>query len=246
MFSPDTMQTFELFSLSHISVLIVFFILLLLMLVFRQQIKDEKTGKVVGYLLLTTLIASEISYQVWSISAGVWNVQNYLPLQLCSFSTFFGIYLYWKRNNWIFYFYFYIGLIPPILALLTPDLLFEFPHYRYFKFFIHHMAIPLMAVYLLINRGYQLKVQSILYGLLLLNIMIVPIFLINKWTGANYFFLMGAPKGDTALSWFGTGIQYYVGLEIAAVLIFLISYVLSKGMTGVEKVYYSLSKKKAS
>ncbi|WP_162785255.1 TIGR02206 family membrane protein [Bacillus sp. P14.5] len=127
-----------------------------------------------------------------------------------------------------FYFYYYIGLIPPILALITPDLIYDYPHYRFLKFFLHHMAIPLMAVYLLKTKEYTLPFNSIWKGMLMLNIMIFPIYLLNKLLGSNYFFLNGPPEGETALSLFGSGLRYYINLELAALVIFFTSFLLYK------------------
>ncbi|MBM7584178.1 putative integral membrane protein (TIGR02206 family) [Bacillus pakistanensis] len=228
MFHPDQLMTFTLYSYSHIAALMVFLMVLLIMICSFQKWKNQRGEKIIGWLLFSLLAGSEIFYQIWAISYGVWDSRETLPLHLCSFSTFFGIYLYFKKNNILFYFYFYIGFIPPILALITPDLLFEFPHFRYFKFFIQHMAIPLMAVFLLITRKYTLSFKSIIYGVITLNLMIFPIGLINRWIGSNYFFLAGPPKGDTVLTFFGKGIVYYINLEFAAFLLFFISFLCSK------------------
>jgi hypothetical integral membrane protein (TIGR02206 family) len=230
MLIPGEMTTFQMFSLSHILVLVLFFTVFGLMIAFRESLKKGKTEKVAGLLLMVTLIASEVTYQIWAISYGVWDARFFLPLQLCSFSTFWGLYLYWRKNKSAFYFFYYIGLIPPVLALLTPDLIYDFPHYRFLKFFLHHMAIPLMVVYLLITKEYVLTIKSIWQGMLLLNLMILPIYILNKILGSNYFFLNGPPEGNTALSLFGTGILYYINLEIAALVIFFISYLLYKAV----------------
>jgi hypothetical integral membrane protein (TIGR02206 family) len=234
MFQPDHLMTFRLFSYSHIAALMVFLMTLIIMVYSFQKWKNQRGEKTIGWILLSLLVGSEVFYQLWAISYGVWDSRETLPLHLCSFSTFFGIYLFFKRNNVLFYFYFYIGFFPPILALVTPDLLFEFPHFRYFKFFIHHMAIPLMAVYLLLTKKYILSIKSIVYGLLTLNLMILPIGLINKWIGSNYFFLAGPPEGDTALSFFGEGIMYFINLEFAAFILFFISFLCSKGITKIQ------------
>ncbi len=225
MFIPENMMTFTLFSSSHFGALVVFFVLFFILFLNKERLRrGGRFEKITGYMLLVVLLVSEVSYQVWSISYGVWDARSYIPLHLCSFSTFLGIFLFWKRSEWIFYFYLYIGFFPPILALVTPDLLFEFPHYRYFKFFLHHMAIPLMVVYLFYSHRYTLQLRSILYGMIVLNMMAVPIFFINQWLGSNYFFLSGPPEADTALSLFGEGFRYYLNLELAAIAIFTMTY----------------------
>ncbi|MGD6802957.1 TIGR02206 family membrane protein [Rossellomorea aquimaris] len=231
MLIPGEMTDFQMFSVTHIVVLSLFFGLMLTFVL----LKKDKLPKGIGICLLTILIGSEISYQIWAVTYEVWDARFFLPLQLCSFSTFFGIYLFWKRNKTVFYFYYYIGLFPPILALITPDLIYDFPHYRFFKFFLHHMAIPLMTVYLYKTKEYTLPLNSIWQGMLMLNIMILPIYILNVFLGSNYFFLNGPPEGNTALSLFGSGIQYYVNLEIAALIIFFVSFLICRGAVFISK-----------
>jgi hypothetical integral membrane protein (TIGR02206 family) len=223
MFSPDRMMDFQLFSLTHLLTLFMFVLLiagLIYCFVKRTNIKW------IGTILVCTLSISEISYQIWAVTNGLWSFQSTLPLYLCSISTFIGIYLYFKRNSRLFYLFLYIGFIPPILALITPDIPYEFPHYRYIKYFLHHMAIPLMVLYLFFYDHYSLRKRSILYGLGLVNCLAVPIFILNKLSGSNYFFLAGPPEGNTPLSWFGEGIIYIVSLEFAAIIVFSINYLL--------------------
>jgi hypothetical integral membrane protein (TIGR02206 family) len=225
MFSPDRMLDFQLFSLAHLLTLFVFVLLiagLIYCFVKRTHIKW------IGTILVCTLSISEISYQIWSVTNGIWSFQSTLPLHLCSISTFIGIYLYFKRNSRLFYLFLYIGFIPPILAIITPDNPYAFPHYRYIKYFLHHMAIPLMVLYLFFYDQYPLRKRSILYGLGLVNCLALPIFILNKLSGSNYFFLAGPPEGNTPLSWFGEGIIYIVSLEFAAIIVFSINYLLFK------------------
>jgi hypothetical integral membrane protein (TIGR02206 family) len=232
MFSPDRMLDFQLFSLAHLLTLFVF-VLLVAGLIYCF-VKCTKI-KWIGTILVCTLSISEISYQIWSVTNGIWSFQSTLPLHLCSISTFIGIYLYFKRNSRLFYLFLYIGFIPPILAIITPDNPYAFPHYRYIKYFLHHMAIPLMVLYLFFYDHYPLRKRSILNGLGLVNCLAVPIFILNKLSGSNYFFLAGPPEGNTPLSWFGEGIIYIVSLEFAAIIVFSINYLLFKLLAATRK-----------
>ncbi|MEG9298027.1 TIGR02206 family membrane protein [Mangrovibacillus sp. Mu-81] len=229
MFSPEKMMNFQMFSSVHLLTLLVFAFMIAGMLLCLSKLTNVKW---IGTILLCTLCISEGSYQIWTISNGLWSVQTTLPLHLCSISTFIGIYLYFKRGSRLFYLFLYIGFIPPILALITPDIPYAFPHYRYIKYFLHHMAIPLMVIYLFFYDQYPLRKRSILYGLGLVNCLAVPILIVNKVSGSNYFFLSGPPEGKTPLLWFGDGITYFINLEIAAVIVFSLNYLLFKSLAG--------------
>ncbi|MBM7578779.1 YwaF family protein [Jeotgalibacillus terrae] len=230
MFSGEVQQRFILFSTEHIVMLILFTILTIAGL--KLFIREDFVKNTPFWTLLFAgvFIISELSYQIWAHSVGVWRASNFLPLQLCSFSTFFGLFLLFKPNRPIFYFYFYIAIFPPIFALLTPDLAYAFPHYFYWKFFIQHMAIPLSAIFLLRRDGYTLPKSSIIYALALLNLCTLGIWGANTLTGGNYFFLNGPPASDTALSIFGEGVFYILGLELAALVVFIITWWLGNKM----------------
>ncbi|MGR3764665.1 YwaF family protein [Rossellomorea sp. NS-SX7] len=225
MLSPEKMMDFQLFSMTHLLTLLLFFLVAAALVRWCQNRMDIKW---IGTILVCTLIISEISYQIWSVTNGLWSFQSTLPLHLCSISTFIGIYLYFKRDSRFFYLFLYIGFIPPILALITPDNPYAFPHYRYIKYFLHHMAIPLMVLYLFYFDRYTINKKSILYGLGLVNSLAVPIFILNKLSGSNYFFLSGPPEGNTPLLWFGDGIVYIINLELAAVIVFSLNYLFFK------------------
>jgi hypothetical integral membrane protein (TIGR02206 family) len=229
MFSPEKMMNFQMFSSVHLLTLLLFAFITAGIFLCLSKFSNVKW---IGTILVCTLCISEISYQMWTISNGIWSIQKTLPLHLCSISTFIGIYLYFKRGSRLFYLFLYIGFIPPILALISPDIPYAFPHYRYIKYFLHHMAIPLMVLYLFYYDHYPLRKGSILYGLGLVNCLAVPIYIVNKVSGSNYFFLSGPPEGNTPLLWFGDGITYIVNLEIAAVIVFSLNYLLFKFIAG--------------
>ncbi|WP_041090016.1 TIGR02206 family membrane protein [Jeotgalibacillus soli] len=229
MFSPVDFQTFQLFSPSHIAVIVLFLIICIFFLLYLKKAKLTN-NKRLSSILVTIFIVSELSYQIWALSVRIWESKYFLPLQLCSFSTFFGLYLHFKRSTVIFYFFFYIGFLPPILAILTPDLLYDFPHYFFGKFFIQHMAIPISAVYLLVAKDYNLPFKSVWISFLCLNLVAIPIGGVNYLLGSNYFFLSGPPVSDTALSLFGNGWFYILQLEILALFFFHLTFVFGKGI----------------
>jgi uncharacterized membrane protein YwaF len=58
-----------------------------------------------------------------------------------------------------------------------------------------------------------------------LNIIAVPVFILNILLGTNFFFLANPAETKTLLNFFGTGIMYYISLESAALMAFIISYI---------------------
>ncbi|WP_252189286.1 YwaF family protein [Rossellomorea vietnamensis] len=222
MFSVTEMQTFELFSVPHISVLLMFVALSFWLVYFRHFLKRYQT--VLKWTLFSMLVLSEVSWHIWLVSTGLWELGD-LPLQLCSVSTFIAIYLFLKQNQKAFYLLFFIGFLPPILSMVTPEMAYQFPHYRFLKYFLHHAAIAWSVLYFIVYEGYRVPRKAIWTGFLMVNLLAAPIFFLNILLDTNFFYLANPTESKTILSFFGSGIIYYINLEIAALIVFFVTYV---------------------
>ena len=222
MFSVTGMQTFTFFSMPHIMTLILFFLTCFLFVYSRKNLKSYQN--IIKWTLFTTLVLCEVSFHLWLILTNQWEVAD-LPLQLCSLSTFLSLYLFLKPNQKVFNLLFFIGLIPPILSMVTPDIVYQFPHFRFLKYFLHHSAIPLAVLYFILFEGYRVPLKAILTGFITLNIIAVPVFFLNLWLDTNFFFLASPSETETLLSFFGSGIMYYINLEIVGLIVFIITYI---------------------
>ncbi|MFP7296719.1 TIGR02206 family membrane protein [Neobacillus niacini] len=222
MFSVTGMQTFTFFSTTHVVTLLLFFLACFLFVYFRTKLKLYQ--QFLKWSLFTALILCEVSMHLWLILTKQWEVGD-LPLQLCSLSTFLSLYLFLKKNQKVFNLLFFIGLIPPILSMVTPDIVYQFPHFRFLKYFLHHSAIPLAVLYFILFEGYRVPRKAIFTGFITLNIIAIPIFFLNIWLDTNFFFLASPSETETLLSFFGSGIMYYINLEIVGLLVFIITYV---------------------
>lgn len=221
MFSVTGMQGFEIFSLMHLVTLFLFFFTAWWLVYYRQALRAYQ--KIMKWTLFFTLLACEVTYHVWLVLTNQWDVSN-LPLQLCSLSTFIALFLFLKPNQKAFWLLYFIGTIPPILSMVTPDMVYQFPHYRYIKYFLHHSAIPLAVLYFILFEEYRVPKKAVLTGFLTLNVIAVPVFFLNLLLGTNFFYLASPTETKTLLSFFGNGAWYYVTLEAAALVVFFITY----------------------
>jgi hypothetical integral membrane protein (TIGR02206 family) len=138
MFSVTEMRDFTAFSMTHIITLLLFFLTCFGFIYYRKKLKSYQP--IIKWTLFSILIVCEISQHLWLILINDWEVAD-LPIQLCSLSTFLAIFLFLKKNKKVFHLLFFIGTIPPLLAMVTPDMVYQFPHFRFLKYFIHHSAI---------------------------------------------------------------------------------------------------------
>jgi len=222
MFSATGMQGFKIFSPAHIGTLVLFVITCCALVYFRKKRKIYQ--QFIKWTLFILLPACEISLQLWLILTNQWNVSN-LPLQLCSFSTFLAMFLFLKRNDKVFYLLYFFGTLTPILAMVSPEMVYTFPHFRFIEYFLHHSVIPLAAFYFILYEGYRVPRKAIFFSFLTVNIIAVPIFFLNLLLGTNFFYLASPTEAKTILTFFGSGIMYYINLEIAALIVFMITFI---------------------
>lgn len=221
MFFSSEMQNFTTFSLPHNVTFLLFLVLCFGFIYFSNKLKSYQS--LIKWTLFTILIICEITLHTWLIVTGIWEMDD-LPLHLCSFSTYLAFFLFFKKNQNAFNLLYFIGTIPAMLSMLTPDLEQQFPHFHFFEYFLHHSAIPLSVLYFILFENYRVPKRAIMTSFLILNIIAVPIFILNQLLDTNFFYLASPTEQETLLSYFGSGIWYYINLEIVGILVFVITY----------------------
>ncbi|GEL76788.1 YwaF family protein [Tenuibacillus multivorans] len=224
---------FELFSFSHFLMIVILLIMAVLMYVFRQSFKEKKTVK---YILIAVLITSAVSYQLWFLLNGQWDIKINLPLQLCSISLYLCTFMLLSKSYRLFEITFFVSMSGAFLAIVTPELFFGFPHFRFFQFFIAHMVIVLSCLYMLWVEEFRPTFMSVIRSFIVLNVIAVFVFIINKLIGSNYMFLVEKPSNTSIIDYLGPYPWYILSLEAVAfalfILIYLVIYLLRKNKRG--------------
>lgn len=213
-------DSFTLFSFSHIAMLIVAGISIIMLYFFRNS-------GIVSYiklLILFCLIGSELSLNIWYLANGVWDVAYTLPLQLCSLSLYLSIFMLVMKKYALFEITFFLGLGGALQALITPELYYDFPHFRYFHFFIAHISIVLASLYMVLVVKYKPTFKSVLKSMLALNLIAIFVYTMNELTGGNYMFLSKKPSNPSLIDYLGEYPWYLVSLELVASILFFILY----------------------
>ncbi|WP_163527504.1 TIGR02206 family membrane protein [Halobacillus ihumii] len=220
-FGPWINQPFQLFGTSHLIMLIVFLLGMIVLYLFSANIrKGTRTHQVIRWGLFSLLISCEISYQIWTVTNDVFSPAEHLPLHLCgvaSLIAMIGLLTYQKKLIQINYF---IGIIPAMLALITPDIPHGYEHFRFWKFFLHHMAIPWASFFLILTSSVSInrRVMFETYSYLILYAVIISC--MNQLIDSNYLYLSGPPAANTPLNYLGEGLWYYLNLSLLALAVF--------------------------
>ncbi|MFZ3588406.1 TIGR02206 family membrane protein [Bacillus sp. DJP31] len=223
-FASKAVDPFVAYSISHLSMILLFGFFAVLLFTYRNSLKVEHRKKWIRNTLIGLLIVSEISLQIWFAGADMWDPYDTLPLQLCSISLILSIIMLIMNSYRVFEVAYFFGLAGASQALLTPELFFDFPHYRYFHFFIAHIAIMLSCLYMVWIEKFYPTFYSIWKAIFALNVIAFFVFWVNKWTGGNYMFLARKPTNASLLDFLGPYPYYILTLEAVTVFLFTLLY----------------------
>jgi len=215
---------FEMFSAAHFGGLAVLVIVIVCLVAFRKRMREQAINKGVRIGLAILLIGCEISLQLSYILSHNWGVGS-LPFQLCSLMLLVSaVVLFWNPKN-LYDALFFLGSMGALQALLTPNLDEAFPHFRYFQFFIAHIAIVSAALFIVVVERYRPTFGSVVRAQLWLHIFAIPAAITNIASGkTNFMFLAGKPGTASLLDMLGPWPWYLLQLEVIAFAIFCLLY----------------------
>jgi hypothetical integral membrane protein (TIGR02206 family) len=162
----------------------------------------------------------------------IWDVQTSLPLELCSVTLLLSILMLIFRSRWLYPIILFAGIGGALQAVLTPNLAYAFPHYRFIHFFVAHSAIILAALYMTWIEGLKPTWKSVGGAMLFLNGLALIVWIVDDALGANYMFLAGKPSTPSILDVLGPYPLYILAEEAIALLFFSLLMLLFEVLPG--------------
>ncbi|WP_020616839.1 TIGR02206 family membrane protein [Paenibacillus daejeonensis] len=200
-------------SAAHLAALAAAVICWTLIVIWRRQLRHPRLGRITRWSLAVILLGSEISLQIWHAINGTWGVQAW-PLQLCSMTLLLSAVLLFSPGRRLYELCFFLGILGALQALLTPNLDYTFPHFRYLHFFVAHIAIIAASVYMTAVERYRPTAGSVLRAIGWLHVLAVPAYVANLWTGSNFMFLARKPATGSMLDLLAPWPWYLLQLEL--------------------------------
>jgi hypothetical integral membrane protein (TIGR02206 family) len=175
-------------------------------------------------LFMSSIISPLRTYFVGNFSIAV-----DLPFHLCGISAFIcSVVPFLKNKQRLFDFVFYTGIIGGIMGILTPQMSdYDGSFYVYFVFYMRHILIFTMPIYMLRNLGLSLTKKSMVRTFVILNLLLAFIMPFNFIVGGNYMYLAEPPQVNNPLI-IGEWPYYVIWFEVFVVLLLLLLYYLSK------------------
>lgn len=217
-------EPFRLFSQSHLLVLGAFIGLTLLLYFYRARIRNYALNRFFRYGLAGILVLTEITFQFWHLATESWYAMYMLPLQLCSVSLLLSVVMLLNKSYRLYEITFFWGLGGAGQAMITPELFYPFPHFRFFHFFLAHIGIILACLYMTWVEQYQPTHKSVWKAMGFLNLLLPIAFLTNRLTDGNYLFVSHKPSNPSLLDYLGPFPWYILALELVAILLFYLLY----------------------
>ena len=231
---------FEFFSLRHGLGAAAVLLLTVGVVILLKRLKSPSAELRVEWFLAALLWIDEIVLNLFHLAIGAYRIGYHLPFHLCGMSVVLIPFLFFTKNGklkkFLFEVVYFWGLGGATQALLSPDIApFDFPHFRFFSFFISHGASIVSAAYMTFVKGYKPTLASVGRMFLFTNGMILLMFGVNflakfvpPYETGNYFFLSYPPVDgsliDVMVEIFGPAPNYLIGLELMGIASFLALY----------------------
>ena len=203
-------------------------VIILALLVSSSYLKKQ-VNIYITYIMGIALFVSSITSPLRTYLAGNFSIAIDLPFHLCGISAFIcSVMPFLKNKQRLFDFVFYTGIIGGIMGILTPQMSdYDGSFYVYFVFYMRHILIFTMPIYMLRNQGLSLTKKSMVRTFVILNLLLAFIMPFNFIVGGNYMYLAEPPQVNNPLI-IGEWPYYVIWFEVFVILLLVLLYYLSK------------------
>ena len=218
-------NSFQAYSLEHLIAIALTFGLPFLLAALVQRSGSRKAERTVVIGILLALALNYLAYMIFIRVQMEQTWREKLPMQMCDWAIVVIIVaLITARPRWFEVAYFW-GVGGTLQAILTPDLHYGFPDFRFFSFFISHSGIVIGVLFLMLTRHLRPYPVSILRAFLWAEFYFVCALLVDLLTGVNYGYLLHRPAAFSLLSYLSDNWAIYLlQFHILAIAFFIVLY----------------------
>lgn len=213
---------FNMWDFTHLLTIIIGCGLIIFIFLFRIQLLPYRRAIRLSTGIL--LVLSRISLDIWYINTGMWDIKSSLPFELCSISSLACAVMLFTKSHRLFEVFYFLAVGGAIQAIITPDLFFGFPQFRYIQFFVDHFMLLLAPLLMIWLYHFTITLKSLLKAFITINVIAAIVFIINHLLSANYMFLRSKPSGGSLLDFLGPYPWYLLSLEAITLGIFFLLY----------------------
>jgi len=214
----------DLISFEGIRNLSVTTLFIVVFLILGRFINNNKKYLLVKTVSLVTIFFT-ITNHVIDLNNGNWEIQEDLPLHLCSVSNLIVCFIFFiPKNQKLFEFLFYCGFWGGLMAILTAQINdYDGSYFKYIQYYQSHGTIIMIPLFMFLHLDYKLSKFSWLKVLITLNIIMLIIMPLNFLIGSNYMYLSEAPNIKNPLV-FGEWPFYILNWEFFILILFFLTF----------------------
>ena len=216
---------FQPYGLPHLTVILVTIVLPFALAALVRRTKSRRIERLIIGVLSAVLILNYLAYLIFIRAQGIVDWRQVLPMQMCDWGIAVVIIAMWTgRQRWFEVAYFW-GIGGTLQAVLTPNLRYGFPDWRFISFFTSHCGIIVGVVFLMLTRHYRPYPMSLVRVWLWSEFYFLVTVVIDLFTGVNYGFLLHKPEAFSILSFLSDSWPLYLlQMHGVALLFFLVLY----------------------
>ena len=216
---------FQPYGFPHLTVIFITIVLPFALAALARRTKSQRVERVIIVALSAVLILNYLAYLVFIRSRSALDWRQMLPMQMCDWGIVVVIVaMCTGHQRWFEVAYFW-GIGGTLQAVLTPNLPYGFPDWRFISFFTSHCGIIVGVVFLMLTRGYRPYPISIVRVWLWTEFYFVVTLVVDWLTGFNYGFLLHKPEAFSILSFLSDSWPLYLlQMHGVALLFFLVLY----------------------
>ena len=191
---------FHPYGVAHLLVIFLTIVLPFALGALVRWTKSSVIERIIIGALSLTLVINYFVYLSLVRQFGAVSWEQLLPLQLCDWAMVVIIIAMWtRRPRWFEVAYFW-GIGGTVQAVLTPNLAFGFPDFRFFSFFVSHCGIIVGIIFLMSVHHLRPHPFSIVRVFVWTEFYFIITLTADKFTGFNYGFLLHKPEAKTLLN----------------------------------------------
>ena len=215
-------NNFTPFTLQH-AIVALFCICFGFALIVITKKQTHKVQSIIGNVFAFSICFTVLLGTFVHLYKGNFNIQEDLPLHLCSFLALIIPVLSVTKKFVYYEIFLFLILAGTLQSLITPDEhnYLNFPFFRYW--FVHAGLVVFMFFATFIYKM-RPTLRSVGKSFLGMQAYMLFMFILNYFLGSNYFFTNRKPDVATALDLFGDWPQYIFVVEILVIPYFMLIY----------------------
>ncbi len=222
-FSDDVGVVFEPFAWLHILLFVLIFLGILLLYTYRDKIAHYKHERRIAKGMALFALGWEFSLYAWKLGNGITNWADILPIGLCAFTLFLGMYSIYFKNKTTFAIGFF-WTWGAMASVLFPDISYSYDRFRFYQFMIGHMFFFFLYIYMIFVYRWVPTWKDLKRSIVVLLLITAIMILLSQLSQENLMFMLDS-EGTPFSIFEGHGyLLYLVGVILTATMMMFIWY----------------------